>query len=118
MAIPKRRRSSAGRSEKRPGPPRGPRQLTGTAARRVSATEAARTFSELVNRVHYRGETVLVERGGVPVCEITPAKPPRFALSDLVGLLRGIPRPDSAYLDTVERVTRTQPVVAKGPWGR
>lgn len=68
--------------------------------------------------MHYRGETVLVERGGVPVCEITPAKPPRFTLLDLIGLLRDLPKPDRAYLDTVERLTRTQPVVAKGPWGR
>ncbi len=84
----------------------------------MTATEAARTFSELVNRVHYRGETVLVERGGVPVCEIAPAKPPRFTLSDLAGLLRDLPRPDRGYLDTVERLTRTQSAVAKGPWER
>ncbi len=33
-------------------------------ARVISATEAARNFSDLTNRVSYRGETYTVERGG------------------------------------------------------
>jgi antitoxin (DNA-binding transcriptional repressor) of toxin-antitoxin stability system len=45
----------------------------------ISATEAARSFSELINRVHDRGESFVVERGGKPICEIVPAKPPGFS---------------------------------------
>jgi len=45
------------------------------AARRVSATEAVRNFSEILNRVRYRGETFVIERGGQPICELRPATP-------------------------------------------
>jgi len=84
----------------------------------MSATEAARTFSDLLNRVQYRGETVVIERGGTPVCEITPAKPLRFTLAEHVRLLRSGPRPDPGYWDDVERITREQPAVESSPWGR
>src|SRR5215831_2720962 len=73
-----------------------------TAVRRVSATDAARTFSDLLNRVQYRGETVVVERNGAAVCEISPAKPLAFMLSELAGLLRTPTKPDPGYWDVVE----------------
>ena len=37
---------------------------TGKGSRIISATEAARSFSELLDRVCYRGETFIIERGG------------------------------------------------------
>jgi len=58
---------------------------------RISATEAARSFSELMNRVRYRGESFTVESGGKPICEIIPAKQPRFTGADLAKLLRSLP---------------------------
>jgi antitoxin (DNA-binding transcriptional repressor) of toxin-antitoxin stability system len=44
----------------------------------ITATEAARSFSEIMNRVHYRGESFVVERSGKPICEILLARPPKF----------------------------------------
>ncbi|OFV88488.1 MAG: hypothetical protein A3J75_05590 [Acidobacteria bacterium RBG_16_68_9] len=85
-------------------------------ARRVSATDAARTFSDLLNRVQYRGERFIVERGGAPVCEMAPARPVRFMLSDLAGLLRAAPKPDAGYWDALERILRDQPQVEPSPW--
>jgi prevent-host-death family protein len=41
--------------------------------RRVSATEAARGFSELLDRVERHGEAFVVERRGRPVASIQPA---------------------------------------------
>jgi antitoxin (DNA-binding transcriptional repressor) of toxin-antitoxin stability system len=41
--------------------------------RRVSATEAARGFSELLDLVERHGETFVVERRGRPVASIQPA---------------------------------------------
>jgi antitoxin (DNA-binding transcriptional repressor) of toxin-antitoxin stability system len=91
---------------------------TATLARRISATDAARTFSDLLNRVQYRGETVVVERNGTAVCEITPARPLAFTLAELAGLLRSSAKPDPGYWDLVEAITRHQPVVEPSPWGR
>ena len=33
----------------------------------MTVTEAARNFSDLVNRVYYRGESTILTRNGVPV---------------------------------------------------
>jgi len=84
----------------------------------ISATEAARSFSELINRVRDRGESFVVERGGKPICEIVPAKPPRFSGADLAKLLRSLPKPDEDYLTVVEEIVTNQPPVAKSGWQR
>jgi antitoxin (DNA-binding transcriptional repressor) of toxin-antitoxin stability system len=85
---------------------------------RISATEAARSFSELMNRVRYRGKSFIVERGGVPICELLPARPPRFTGADLVTLLRSLPKPDEEYLAVVEELIAKQRRVAESGWLR
>ncbi len=84
---------------------------------RISATEAARNFSDLLNRVLYRGEEFVVERSGEAVCRIVPAKPVKRTLADLVRILDSAP-PDPEYWDTVEQATRRQPKLPKSPWRR
>ena len=84
----------------------------------LTATEAARNFSDLVNRVLYRGEVFVVERGGQPVCRIVPAGPARFTLRDLVQLLKTIPKPDPGYWDVLEDINRKQPPPPESPWER
>jgi len=85
---------------------------------RISASEAARKFSELLNRVRYRGESFVVERAGKPICEILPAKPPGFNGAELASLLRSLPKPDDEYLAIVEELTAKQPSVAESEWQR
>jgi antitoxin (DNA-binding transcriptional repressor) of toxin-antitoxin stability system len=88
-------------------------------ATRVSATEAVRTFSDLLNRIRYRGEEFVVERGGEPVCNMTPATPPkRLSLRGLASLLREIPSPDAGYAPDVRRAARSQGRLPRSPWGR
>jgi prevent-host-death family protein len=85
----------------------------------ISATDAARRFSEVVNRVRYRNETFVVKRGGVPVCEIVPVRSTKdFRGSDLAELLRSLPHPGEEYLDTVEKNVRKQPKTQKSKWRR
>lgn len=86
---------------------------------RVSATHAARGFSDLLNRIRYRGEEFVVERGGEPVCRMLPAEPPRrFTLRDLATLLREAPRPDPGFATDVRRAVRRQGRVPRTTWGR
>ena len=85
---------------------------------RISATEAVRSFSELLNRVRYRGESFLVERGGRPICEITPAGPAKFSGAEFVTLLRSLPKPDDEYLAILEELIAKQPSVADSGWQR
>jgi antitoxin (DNA-binding transcriptional repressor) of toxin-antitoxin stability system len=84
----------------------------------ISATKAARSFSELMNRVRYRGESFIVERGGKPICEILPARPPKFTGAELANMLRSLPKPDEEYLAVVEELIANQPAVAKSGWRR
>jgi len=85
---------------------------------RISATDAVRSFSELMNRIRYRGESFIVERGGKPICEILPARPPQFSGAELAKLLRSLPKPDSEYLADLEDLIAKQPTVAESGWQR
>src|SRR5688572_18037642 len=82
----------------------------------VSATEAARRFSDLINRASYQGESFVIERGGKPLCQLGPLEERRCTLADLVAVLAQLPRPDDEYLDAVEEYVRNQPPVEPSPW--
>ena len=83
----------------------------------ISATEASRRFSDILNRVVYRREEFVIERGGEPVCRIVPAgPPPQCTLIELARLLSTIPKPDPAFWDEVEALTRNQPSVPESSW--
>ena len=84
----------------------------------ISATDAARRFSDVLNRVHYRGEAFVVERAGEPVCEIVPARRPGLRVADLRAVLRSLPEVDDGYWDAVEDAARNQPTVQSSPWER
>jgi antitoxin (DNA-binding transcriptional repressor) of toxin-antitoxin stability system len=82
----------------------------------VSATEAARRFSDLINRASYQGETFVIERGGKPICQLGPLEERRCTFGDLVALLSQLPRPDDEYLDAVEEIIRNQEPIEPSPW--
>jgi len=85
---------------------------------KISAAEAARKFSDLVNRVFYKGETFVVERGGAPVCKISPAAPVRFTGAEFVRLLSKLPRPDHEYFDLIEELNNKRQPLGPSPWER
>jgi antitoxin (DNA-binding transcriptional repressor) of toxin-antitoxin stability system len=85
----------------------------------VSATEAARNFSELLNRVRYRRQTFLIERGGRAVCEIRPVyEAAGFTGADLARLLGSLPEAPAAYLDAVAEGIENQPAAEETRWPR
>ncbi len=86
--------------------------------RKLSATEAARNFSEILNRVKYRGESFIIERNGEAIGKLRPATPSRFAARDLVGLLKALPEVDADYLRDLEELSRAQPALSESPWER
>lgn len=79
------------------------------AALSVSITEAARNFSDFINRVAYRQESFFLVRGKRPVAELRPVAAGR-RLAEAGALLAGLPPlPPSetrALLRDVERVRR------------
>ena len=110
MSAKRPGRSSRGLVREAPGEYR--------ASRRLTATEAARGFSELLNRVRYRGESFLIERGGVPIGELRPAAPVPFTGADLLALLRSLPPVDDGFFEDVERAAAEQPGLPESPWER
>lgn len=85
----------------------------------MSATEAARTFSDLLNRIRYRGEEFVIERGGEPQCRMMPAGPAkRLTMKGLASLLREIPKADAGYPADVRAATRRRGRLPSSPWGR
>jgi len=82
----------------------------------VSATEAARRFSDLINRACYQGETFVIERGGRPICQLGPLQVRRCTGADLLALLSRLPRPDEDFLAAVEAAGRVQAAVEPSPW--
>ncbi len=85
---------------------------------KISATEVARKLSDIINRVVYRGEEFIVERGGEPVCKISPVGPQRYTKAELVEFFRTTPKIDDEYLDILEDITRNQQPVPESPWSR
>jgi prevent-host-death family protein len=56
----------------------------------ISVTEAVRNFADFINRVAYRGEHFVLERGGRPVARLVPV-PQAGRLGDLPSLLGNVP---------------------------
>ena len=59
----------------------------------ITATEAVRKFSEILNSIKYTGNDYTIVRGGKPVASIRPAETHarQLTLGDLVGLVKTLP---------------------------
>ena len=90
------------------------------AAPGISATEAAKNFGRLVDRVREEQEVYLVERGGTPVAQIGPVerRAGTFTMAQLKALVEHLAHPNEEYLDNVERVVakHNRPRARRNPW--
>ncbi len=88
----------------------------------ISATDAVREFSELLNRVKFRGERYIIERSGKPVARIEPTDPSprRRTLIELGGLLDELPRLGNeleSFAADIEVIRKEQlRLPEKSPW--
>lgn len=60
--------------------------------RRVTVTEAARNFADLVNRAFYRHETTILIRNGIAVAHIAPAAPAGVSAAEALERWKLTPR--------------------------
>ena len=88
--------------------------------RTIPATEAAKNFGQLVNRVREASAVYTIERGGVPVAQIGPVTAFRCTVADLVATLKADRRMQEEYLKAVEAGVKTanSPTVPQSPWER
>jgi len=88
--------------------------------KRIAATEAAKTFGRLVNRVREERATYIIERGGTPVAQIGPVESKTATMRDLAEFFRTAPRLDEETLRYIEEAMElfNRPSVPKNPWAR
>ena len=86
----------------------------------VPATEAAKNFGRLVDRVREERAVVTVERGGVAVARIVPVERAPLTMAGFKALLAGPVSIDEEYLRAVERAVarHARPRVRRNPWAR
>jgi prevent-host-death family protein len=88
----------------------------------ITATEAAKNFGRLVDRVREHGATYVIERHGRPIAQVGPVPPaarPK-TLRGLVEYLRTAPKLDAEVLRYVEEGIEiaNRPEVPKNSWER
>ncbi len=84
---------------------------------RITATELARNLSDILNRVHYRGEEFIVERGGEAIADIGPAALPRgITAQELVSRLGDLALPGEGFADELEAIQAEQPKAEAPEW--
>jgi len=89
------------------------------ASHRISATRAARSFAEILNRVKYRGESFIVERNREPVCRIEPFRRREpLTTDDFADFWKGLPRPDDKFADDLEEVHNLFRELPPSAWER
>jgi antitoxin (DNA-binding transcriptional repressor) of toxin-antitoxin stability system len=87
---------------------------------RVSATEAAKNFGGIVDRVREEAAIYLVERSGTPVAEIRPIAGVPATVGDLIAWLRERAHPldrsfERAVKEGVKTLNRRER--PRDPWG-
>jgi antitoxin (DNA-binding transcriptional repressor) of toxin-antitoxin stability system len=74
-----------------------------SSTRRVTVTEAARNFADIVNRAFYRHETTILVRNGVAVAYIAPAAPTGLSAREALARWRLMPHLDSRDASEMKR---------------
>lgn len=87
---------------------------------KISATEASRSFSDLLNRVKYAGEEFVVERGGIPFCRIVPVEAPELLTLEALAQIIEDRGTDPGFADAIEEASKlgNAPGVPVDPWTR
>ena len=86
----------------------------------MPATEAAKNFGRLVDRVREDRATFIIERGGKAVAQIAPVARAPFTMADFTALVGDVAPVDDVYLRAVERAIErhNRPRAGRNPWER
>lgn len=83
----------------------------------ITATQLARSLSDVLSRVHYQGERFVVKRNGETVATLEPPEPRTEAtLRDLVAFVMSQPTPDDTFADDLEAIHAAQPPAEFPEW--
>ena len=86
----------------------------------LSVTEATRNFSDLINRVVYRGDTAVLTRNGNVVARIVPERPQHVTGLQFAEMWEKLPRlsleESEEYARDVEESRRRFNQPPRDPW--
>ena len=82
---------------------------------RLTATEVARRFSEVLNRVA-QGEEIEVTRAGAPVAVITTPRARLVSADRFRELLATAPHVDADFVEDIRRIRREAGAVPESSW--
>jgi prevent-host-death family protein len=85
--------------------------------RTISATEAARNFSRVLDLLEHESEEIIVVRNNHPVAKLIPGAPRLTALEALADLYRTLPdKEGTTWLRDSRRVGRGARRQVRDPW--
>lgn len=88
---------------------------------RITATEAARTFSDRLDEVEHAGRVFEISRRGRPVALLTPATSStrtRRTWGEAIRMLLDGPRADDDFARDMEEIRASQGSLPSDPWAR
>lgn len=83
----------------------------------ITSTHLAKNLSDVLNRVHYQGSSYVVERNGVPLATLGPARP--VGPIDIEVWLRNVrvgELPGEGFGDDLAKVVDEQPLEEFPEW--
>ena len=84
---------------------------------KISATDLAKSLSDILNRIRYRGERFVVERNGEPIATLAPAGPTaRITLREVVARLGNLTLPGDGFAEDLEAIQSSQPKAEAPTW--
>jgi antitoxin (DNA-binding transcriptional repressor) of toxin-antitoxin stability system len=89
----------------------------------ISATQAVRDFSEVLNTIKFKGVHYIIERGGKPIAcmKSIDEKVNPMTLAELKNLLKKLPRLErelDAFASDIAEIIDNQPLIPTGDsWG-
>jgi antitoxin (DNA-binding transcriptional repressor) of toxin-antitoxin stability system len=84
---------------------------------KITATELARSLSEVLSRVQYRNERFVVQRNGEAVAALIPLTAPEgVMLHDALTALGRLRMPDDDFANDLEEIQENQPPAEFPDW--
>lgn len=83
----------------------------------LTATEASRRFSQMLDRVRMHSESFDIVRNGVVVARVVPPEKAPPKVRDLSALLEALGPVDADFADDLEAIRGEQPPL-EDPWAR
>ncbi len=87
---------------------------------KITVTEGMREFSEIINRVFYRGENFILTKGGREVATLQPLHGQSHStLKNLQTLMNALPKLDDHEMAAFAKdvlASKTQSLLPENPW--